>query len=37
MAPRREKVVTVNRLMAVLDRPEAAALADGALVGGGFA
>lgn len=37
MAPKRKKVVTVHRLMAVLDRPEAAALAKGALVGEGFA
>ena len=32
-----EKVVTVHRLMAVLDRPEAAAPAKEALVGAGFA
>ena len=32
MAPRREKVVTVQRLMAVIDKPEAASLAAGALV-----
>ncbi len=31
MAPRREKVVTVQRLMAVIDKPEAASLAAGAL------
>jgi hypothetical protein len=37
MAPRRQKVVTVHRLMAVLDRPEAAAMARDALVAEGFA
>jgi len=37
MAPKREKVVTVHRLMAVLDQPEAAELAKQALVGKGFA
>jgi cell division inhibitor SulA len=36
MAPRREKVVTVQRLMAVVDKPEAASLAAGALVREGF-
>jgi cell division inhibitor SulA len=36
MAPRREKVVTVQRLMAVIDKPEAASLAAGALVREGF-
>jgi hypothetical protein len=36
MAPRRQKVVTVQRLMAVIDRPEAAALAAGALAREGF-
>jgi hypothetical protein len=36
MAPKREKVVTVHRLMAVLDQPEAAALATEALVREGF-
>jgi hypothetical protein len=35
MAPRR-KVVTVNRLMAVIDRPEAAEAATGALLRDGF-
>jgi hypothetical protein len=37
MAPKREKVVTVHRLMAVLDEPDAAALAAEALVREGFA
>ena len=37
MAPKREKVVTVHRLMAVLDQPEAAPLAKQALVQEGFA
>jgi|SRR5919112_234997 urease gamma subunit len=37
MAPRGEKVVTVHRLMAVLDQPEAAVLAREALVREGFA
>ena len=36
MAARREKVVTVQRLMAVVDKPEAASLAAGALVREGF-
>ena len=36
MAPKRQKVVTVHRLMAVLDQPEAAALAKQALVREGF-
>jgi len=36
MAHRRQKVVTVHRLLAVLDQPEAAALARQALVGEGF-
>jgi hypothetical protein len=36
MAPRRQKVVTVHRLMAVVDEPEAAALATDALVRAGF-
>ena len=36
MAARREKVVTVQRLMAVIDKPEAASLAAGALVREGF-
>jgi hypothetical protein len=36
MAPGRQKVVTVQRLMAVIDTPEAAALAAGALVREGF-
>src|SRR4029453_12730319 len=37
MAPRHEKVVTVHRLMAVLDQPDAAVLAKEALVREGFA
>ena len=37
MAPKREKVVTVHRLMAVLDQPEAAVPAKEALVREGFA
>jgi hypothetical protein len=37
MAPKHQKVVTVHRLMAVLDQPEAAALAEQALVREGFA
>jgi hypothetical protein len=37
MAPRHEKVVTVHRLMAVLDQPAAAVLAKQALVREGFA
>jgi urease gamma subunit len=37
MAPRHEKVATVHRLMAVLDQPEATALAKEALVREGFA
>jgi urease gamma subunit len=37
MAPKREKVVTVHRLMAVLDQPEAAAQARSALLAEGFA
>lgn len=36
MAPRRQKVETVQRLMAVIDKPEAAALTAGALVREGF-
>ena len=36
MAPRRQKVVTVQRLMAVVDKPEAAAEAAGALAREGF-
>jgi hypothetical protein len=36
MAPRRQKVVTVQRLMAVVDRPEAAPLAAAALAREGF-
>src|ERR671923_2647169 len=36
MAPRRRKVVTVQRLMAVVDRPEAATAAAAALVREGF-
>jgi hypothetical protein len=37
MAPKHEKVVTVHRLMAVLDQPDAAVLAKEALVREGFA
>jgi hypothetical protein len=37
MAPKGEKVVTVHRLMAVLDQPAAAVPAKQALVGKGFA
>ena len=37
MAPKGQKVVTVHRLMAVLDQPEAAVLAKQALVREGFA
>jgi hypothetical protein len=37
MAAKREKVATVHRLMAVLDQPDAAALAKEALVREGFA
>jgi hypothetical protein len=37
MAPKRQKVVTVHRLMAVLDQPDAAARARQALVDEGFA
>ena len=37
MAPKHEKVVTVHRLMAVLDQPEAAVPAKEALVREGFA
>jgi hypothetical protein len=37
MAPRHQKVVTVHRLLAVLDQPEAAAPARQALVREGFA
>jgi urease gamma subunit len=37
MAAKREKVATVHRLMAVLDQPDAAVLAKGALVREGFA
>jgi urease gamma subunit len=37
MAPRRQKVVTVNRLMGVLDQPEAATAARRALEREGFA
>jgi hypothetical protein len=37
MAPKRERVVTVHRLMAVLDQPQAAEPARSALVGKGFA
>jgi hypothetical protein len=36
MAPRRQKIVTVHRFMAVIDAPEAAALAAGTLVREGF-
>jgi hypothetical protein len=36
MAPRRQKVVTVHRLMAVIDEPEAAAAVTGTLVREGF-
>jgi hypothetical protein len=37
MAPKRQKVVTVHRLMAVLDQPQAAALAKQAVGREGFA
>ena len=37
MAPKGQKVVTVHRLMAVFDQPDAAARARQALVGEGFA
>jgi hypothetical protein len=37
MAPRRQRVATVNRLMAVLDTAEAAARATDQLTGAGFA
>jgi hypothetical protein len=36
MAPRRQRVVTVQRLMAVIEKPEAAVLAAGALARQGF-
>src|SRR6266496_1682418 len=36
MAPRRQKVATVNRLMAVLDNEEAATMATNELVRAGF-
>jgi urease gamma subunit len=37
MAPRRQKILTVHRLMAVIDEPEAAAQARSALLHEGFA
>ena len=36
MAPKRDKVVTVQRLMAVIDQPQAATVAAGALAQAGF-